>query len=461
MQKQKKTKKIVPYRKTSYINIGTVLFGALLIYMLICVIIYLTSPHITAYEVVKGSLSSNYHFTALALKTEQIVTAEESGRITYYAREANETASGSTVCSISQRTGSSSSASVKDISSLDADSLSALREKMASFSRSFQTINFQNVYNFKSDLESTVMELTSEEALASYDADSNLSGLVNLCTAPEAGILVFSTDGYENKTPETITAADFDQKSYTKENLRLNTTVKQGDPIYKLLTSENWNLLIQLDQKTATQLADSTRVKFRFTKDGNTASADFSIMELNGNYYGNLSLTSSLIRFSSDRFVEIELLLNQKTGLKIPTSAIARKSFFAIPKSYCSYDEDSPTEVRLIRETYDADGNATQKTITATLYDTTEDAYYVDMSLFNEGDCVIKPDSTKRYTVSETATLEGVYCINTGYARFREIKIIDENEEYCIVEDDSSYGLSAYDHIVLDVSTVKEDDIVV
>ncbi len=31
-------------------------------------------------------------------------------------------------------------------------------------------------------------------------------------------------------------------------------------------------------------------------------------------------------------------------------------------------------------------------------------------------------------------TLYGVYNINKGYAVFREVTIIDENEEYCIVE---------------------------
>ena len=61
---------------------------------------------------------------------------------------------------------------------------------------------------------------------------------------------------------------------------------------------------------------------------------------------------------------------------------------------------------------------------------------------------------------SDELSLIHIYNINKGYAVFREIKIIDENEEYCIVEEGSTFGLAQYDHIVLDASTVKDEDIV-
>lgn len=56
--------------------------------------------------------------------------------------------------------------------------------------------------------------------------------------------------------------------------------------------------------------------------------------------------------------------------------------------------------------------------------------------------------------------MHGVYNINKGYAVFREVTVIDENEEYCIVESNNTYSLAAYDYIVLDASEVTEDQIV-
>ena len=91
--------------------------------------------------------------------------------------------------------------------------------------------------------------------------------------------------------------------------------------------------------------------------------------------------------------------------------------------------------------------------------DTGESVYYVDMNDFQEGDVLIQPDSNARYTVGATGTLEGVYCINRGYAVFRKIVIIDQNEEFCIVESGTSYGIAQYDYIVEDGTQVNENEI--
>lgn len=55
--------------------------------------------------------------------------------------------------------------------------------------------------------------------------------------------------------------------------------------------------------------------------------------------------------------------------------------------------------------------------------------------------------------------LEGVYCINQGYAVFRRIEILDQNEEYAIVSKNTAYGLARYDHIVRNADKVDEEEI--
>ena len=69
------------------------------------------------------------------------------------------------------------------------------------------------------------------------------------------------------------------------------------------------------------------------------------------------------------------------------------------------------------------------------------------------------PNSGEKYIVGDSQSLEGVYCINKGYAVFRRIEILDQNEEYAIVSKNTDYGLARYDHIVKDADEVKEEDI--
>ena len=60
-------------------NISTMLFGAIFLYMIITVIMYATSDHVTSYQVTEGPLTKNPVCTALALRTEQLVKAEQEG----------------------------------------------------------------------------------------------------------------------------------------------------------------------------------------------------------------------------------------------------------------------------------------------------------------------------------------------------------------------------------------------
>ena len=58
------------------LNIGTILFGALFIYMVISIIMYLTAAHIAPYQVTSGPLSKNQTYTALILRSEQLCTGQ-------------------------------------------------------------------------------------------------------------------------------------------------------------------------------------------------------------------------------------------------------------------------------------------------------------------------------------------------------------------------------------------------
>lgn len=178
-------------------------------------------------------------------------------------------------------------------------------------------------------------------------------------------------------------------------------------------------------------------------------------------YFGKITLNNSLIRYVSDRYLEIELLMNRKTGLKIPTSAIAEKVFYKIPEDYVIPNNDTEDEITLLRETFNKDGSAVVRRVTAKVYAKKDNYYLVDTSLFKVGDYVQMIDTSKKFQIQDSniETIQGVYNINKGYAIFREVTIIDENEEFCIVEPNNIYGLAAHDYIVLDASTVDADDL--
>lgn len=78
----------------------------------------------------------------------------------------------------------------------------------------------------------------------------------------------------------------------------------------------------------------------------------------------------------------------------------------------------------------------------------------------SDGNVILKPNSSDTYTVHETSKLNGIYSINKGYAVFKQIDIIYQNNEYAIIRSDTDYGISLYDHIALDGSTVTENALI-
>ena len=80
--------------------------------------------------------------------------------------------------------------------------------------------------------------------------------------------------------------------------------------------------------------------------------------------------------------------------------------------------------------------------------------------MLKTGDVLYKTDSQDTYTVSKRATLIGVYNVNKGYADFKQINILYQNDEYSIVRANTTYGLNVYDYIVLDGSAVSDDQII-
>ena len=76
-------------------------------------------------------------------------------------------------------------------------------------------------------------------------------------------------------------------------------------------------------------------------------------------------------------------------------------------------------------------------------------------------DVLLKPDSSATYTVGRnTAVLRGVYNINKGYAVFKQIDILYQNEEYTIVRTGTTYGIALYDHIALDGTKIHENELI-
>ncbi len=482
MGKKKKKSNVVKYRKP--FNIANVFFGAILVYMVIYLYMFLTSVHISGYEVIAGSLATNKQFTGLILRTEEIFYADTAGYVDYYANEGAKVSNSTIVYSVDESGRMSeyleeNSAQIN----LSEDNFASLKSDISSFCNGYQKTNFSEVYDFHDTMNGNILELSNQTLLSEMEAfaEEEMNAFKRVYGA-KSGIVEYHIDGYETVTPDTITPEMFEKSSYESSNLRSVDLISAGDPVYKLVTDENWSMIIPMEEAQIQEIAyhqvidengnvsskQRSVIEIKFLKDNTTTWGYISLLNKNGQQYLQLNFNNSMVRFASDRYLDIQFLIDDTSGLKIPSSAITTKEFFVIPEEYVMKGGDNDADGFMV-ESFDEEGHSTQKFVTPTFYSITEGMVYIDPNqgsftsnetYMKAGDRIIIPNSNDLYQIGNKMELEGVYCINQGYTQFRKVKVLYSNEEYSIVEEGTTFGLTIYDRIVLNAEAVKEDQVI-
>ena len=458
----KKNKKVVKFHKTSHLNIGIIIFLIIFIYMVYNIFVYFTTKQIAVYEVSQGTITQNHTFTGVILRDEKVFTIEKSGYINYYNKDASKLGVSNYVYSIDETGDFYKQIRAQNDGKLfsDRESYQKLEKTAANYVLDYSDEKFYQVYSFQYDMQAGLMEAINESTSTSLDKEQdNHSGLYT-CQAEEPGIIVYNTDGLEGVTLENFTKDIFDQSAHVKQNLMAREQVNAGEPAFKLITNEIWDLVIPIeDEQLASELKKESNIKVKFKKDNSTAWGSSQILKQEDGIYLALNFQNSIVRFATDRYLEVELLVSDINGLKIPNTALTEKNFFVIPKEFLTKGGNNNSN-GVMRRFKNEDGETITEFAPVTVAEETIDKYYITGNALMEGDMVLKTDSKDIYPLDEIVSLQGVYMANHGYSVFRKVEVLFQNEEYTIVDTGTSYGISLYDHIVLDASTTKENQII-
>ncbi len=466
MAKKKKQSKsnITVYRKPLNINLGMIIFAVILIYIIYSVARFMTAKHVVGYEVRTGSITADRIYEGVAVREEEIAPCTYAGYINYFTAEGDRLAANKLAYSIdpSGNIAEKLNSGVSNNEIFTNTDYSMLRENIIGFTSDFSAARFSKVYDFRDSMKSAIQKITNSSILGDI-ANVTSRASLHLVNTENTGYILYSTDGYEDKTFETLTAPDFDYVNYKKVRKELinNALVSPGDPAYRMVTGEDWSIVIPLSgQEEALALEEEGVIKVRFLKNQYESWATVTTRSSeDGEYYANLAFTNSVITFSTDRFITVQLLTDEQKGLKIPKSALIDDNFFVIPPGFAT--DAGGSKITILKQVVTANGEKTSDAQTITPYSIDSDGnYYLSKTDVKAGDVLLRTDSNETFQVAQSAKLTGVYNINKGYADFRQVSKISENDEYAIVKPDSIYGLREYDYIVLDASTMNPNEFI-
>ena len=462
----KRNPKIIRYRKNWNLNIGMMIFAVIFFYLVFNVYTYMTKEKVQFYEVADGSIVDDKSYTGIILRQENVQYAENAGIINYYVREGKRACVGACIYSIDESGTMSTFLEEQNqgTGALTEDDLLQIRKQLSTYSLSYEDEAFDAVYNTKYTLEAFVLEYVNFNTLDSQgQMMEQIGATFKQITTPASGVVSYCVDSYETLDSSQINEDLFDRSRYQRPITKAGQRVEPGTPIYKMITDDNWSVIFPITEEDAITFSSQNRLKVSFPRQNLSTTGTFSLVAgSDGKPYGKLNFDKYMVQFVSDRYVDFEIITTVTEGLKIPVSSVTTKNFFLIPVGFLTQEEEGVDE-GFYKEVYSEAGTSLVF-VPATIYYSKDDYYYIECEKNQEiqaGDYLAKPDSRERFQVGITSSLQGVYNINKGYTVFRQIEILAQGDEFYTIRKNMNYGLSVYDHIVLNASLIENEGVVI
>lgn len=459
---KKKNKKIVRYRKPLQFHFSTALFCVIFLYIVIVIVQYVRADKIQIYQVSQGKIANNRSFRGLILREEEVHTAGASGYVNYFVREGSKVRVGATVCTLDQDGQFSEKLAelVDDLNGLSKNDQTKLKEQLTSLSLSYRDDAFYQVAEAKLELESSIVDYLYMAAAEDMEQKDE-SSMFQKETAVSSGVITYRSDGMEALTAESVSPTLFDESAYAQTAVKSGDQLQQGAPMYRLYTGRTWTVLFQMSAEDQAELADQKTLKIRFSDSGLETAGNFSVInDSEGNVYGQLILSNYATEYLTKRYLDIEILGKQVNGYQIPVSSVVTKDFFTVPENFLTRGGNS-NAAGFYQKTYDSNGNESVQFVIPGFYAHKDGMYCISGAGLEAGSVLVKPDSNETYQLGQTVSMQGVYNVNKGYTQFDPIEILGQKEDFYIISPDTDYGVSIYDHIVLNGGLVERENQVI
>lgn len=444
-------------------------------------------PEINVETVVYGTIDTPKVQEGLIVRDEYVAKSNRSGMPFYQYSEGEYVSKSAVVCEVKDT--ASTKVLEEKLQSIDKDiwEMQKDRSDLSTFSEDINRIeksisatvetfagrSMKNdtsyLYTMRTQLDNYITQ--RNEIWLSEDVESlsqlnekrsayakQLSENMSTITAEESGVLAFSYDGLEETLqPEKLEEVQVgDVKS--DERLKLlskRTSVSENDPLFRIVKSNEWHLVSNVSKKDAEGWEVGDALVLHVTGNDKTIPIRAVISALTQQEEQTkviFSCFSHMGDFIDYRTVAYTVEEKVVKGLKIPNDALVEKSLLKIPLN-CLTESNGMEGVLL------ANGdNAKFMEINAI----NKDDEYVYLAQNSQGlkmgDVILQgtSENAKQYTIAELKTSVGVYMANSSMAKFVPVVILEQNQEYAVVESVGAYGLQEYDTIVSEAKNITE-----
>lgn len=450
-----------------YMNMGTFIFMVIVVYLSFCVFRYLGKEKLAVYEVSESNITESISGTGIVVREEALAKTGQEGYVNYYLKDGSNVKENGIVYIIdaSGKLQAGLSELLKEKENVSSEEKNQIIEDLKSLGDSFSDDSFSEIYGAKNNINrdlmsysDTIIAENKKQLKEKYGENCYVE-----VTSQTPGLVSFSSDGLEELKTDQIDQKDFDQRKKMR-NLRSKEKLPADSPVYRIVTSQKWELVVSLNKDNYNRMKDLTdkgveNIQVTFHKDNFSTKVPFRCSKKKGEYYVILTFDNYVQRYLNQRYLSVELLLSQTKGLKIPSSSLVSKEIYKIPKEMLTKGSDSSTKNQVNVLTTNKKGQKVLHQQSVTIYRTEDNMVYISSDKLHNGDILSNLDKTERYKLEGTSQLQGVYIVNRGYAVFEPVVITERNEDYCIISVKEG-SIELYDRVILNSDTIKENQVI-
>ncbi len=449
------------------LNLRVVVFFVIFIYMCVHLVTYIFKSSINVYEVKAGKVVDTLTLNGLVVREEELVKSNGDGYITFFSPDQSKVYNGEIVYTLDEdgRIKEYISEQIASKKKVKKKNMKAVAGIVEDFQDHYDQADFGEVYNVKQKLDNAVFNTNEEyiqKALIKYQQEEEGSEQAyQVGTSKKSGILTLTVDDFTKTNPNKVTVDDLKKDSYKQSRLMPNALVKKGDVIYRMVTSENWYMVVKLTKNQYEELKNRSTVKVTFGQNNIKCNAGIETKKVGRNYLASLTFNKYMIRFINDRYLGIELSLDEDSGFKIPKSSVKMEEFYKIPKSYLTKGGNSNAYTLLAKGPKEEKAS-TLEGISFYYYADSTDFVFVRKKDIAKNTTIFKTADrdSKQRILSDTVEKEVVFCVNSGYAEMRIVDVIGKEENYYLIKSNTSNGVGLADHIAENYKEVNENRII-
>lgn len=454
---------------------------------------FLTKPSISTQIVKMGTLDTSQYFEGIIYRNEKVVYSEESGNVRYVVAEGEKVKKDGMVYVLVDEENLVTTTSEKEnvdtqiynhaennaAISNNQDERYNLDQQVKSHLKDFYNNRYEEstnyIYTLRNQLESSVTNRTNLYATEQEQKNQELVALREQLEADlgnyqkgkassESGIISYRMDGNETEQAKTtIESLTYEAYNKIKRTASLRalgqSEISSGEPIYKVILNNEWHIVTYAEPKEVEAYVVGQTYTIHFDDLGEHK-VDFKLgsKKEEGNRIQLTFTTSNQMNdFLDSRTVKFSIGEKETSGLKIPNQAIVEQNLIKIPIQLCIDTEDKIS-------VYRQKGEITENIELDVQY-TEEDMHYIRQDLTNANhiqvnDILVNQDDGSTYQVSQVETKQGVYVINNKVAKFKEIEILVQSDEYTIVKYTGKSQLKEMDKIISNPKSIKINQLV-